>query len=79
MCEAGRLAAASEDGADAGTFWSQRRERFQNAGSVSNRSALAPLFCFTRAREYQTVLGFATDWLPPRRKAIAFAAPGVKR
>jgi hypothetical protein len=43
------------------------------------RPALAPHFYFTRAREYQTVLGFATDCLPPRRKALAFAASGVKR
>jgi hypothetical protein len=32
-----------------------------------------------RAREYQIVVGFATDWLPPQTKALVLAVPGVGR
>ncbi len=32
-----------------------------------------------RACEYQIVLGFATDWLPPQTKALALAVAGVGR
>jgi hypothetical protein len=35
--------------------------------------------CFTRAREYQIVLGFAIDCLLAQTKALALAAPGVER
>src|SRR6266536_162747 len=37
------------------------REGFQNAGSCARPGGRA-FFWFTRARKYQIVLGFATDW-----------------
>src|SRR5437867_11828542 len=54
-----------------------RPEGFQNAGSAPERSAVAlsclvaplrggAIYGHTRAREYQVVLGFATDGLPSR-------------
>jgi hypothetical protein len=53
---------------------------FQNGGSVSTGQRQRPLFCFTRAREYQILAGFATEWPPcgvsklsSRRKKSGFA------
>jgi hypothetical protein len=67
-----------------------RPEGFQNAGSARERSAVARaslaaparacVICrFTRARDYQIVLGFASHWLPAQTKALALAVLGVRR
>jgi hypothetical protein len=47
-------------------------------GRAGGSLAIALVQRFTRAREYQTVAGFATDWLPPLTKA-PLAALGVGR